>query len=180
MESVSSSKHDGVEKSFLIVVVSIEEATYQDHDEPFLKNGLATHKYPVGGLVCRHATGVLEMEHKENDGISVNVATRNMTKKRTDELPVKFKDEVTTEKLIQLQKEDSYIKFIIDYKNIDVKLGLQAYQGIEIKSIYLNQWDSLQFKTCILCRKLENNFRDEIMWQIVLPALIRAATLQYY
>ncbi|CAG2220667.1 unnamed protein product [Mytilus edulis] len=70
-----------------------------------------------------------------------------MTKNRTEELPEELKGEITPEKLIQSQKEDSDIKVISDYKNINVKPGWQdiSRHGNKVKS-YWNQWDSLEFR----------------------------------
>ncbi|CAC5405111.1 unnamed protein product [Mytilus coruscus] len=102
-----------------------------------------------------------------------------MAKNRTDELPVELIGEIAPEKLIQSQKEDSDIKVIIEYKNIDVKPGWHdvSRHGNKVKT-YWNQSDSLEFKNGILCRKFENISGDEIIWQIVLPKALKRAVME--
>ncbi|CAG2189090.1 unnamed protein product [Mytilus edulis] len=102
-----------------------------------------------------------------------------MTKNRTEELPEELKGEITPEKLIQSQKEDSDIKVISDYKNINVKPGWQdiSRHGNKVKS-YWNQWDSLEFRNGILCRKYENIPGDEVTWQIVLPKALKKVVME--
>ncbi|CAC5389689.1 Retrovirus-related Pol polyprotein from transposon 297 [Mytilus coruscus] len=124
VDIIFSREMENKKKKKKLQVVSLEKPIYQEHDDPIIKNGLATHTYPVENVVrSKNTTGISKIKHKVNNDIPVNVITRNMAKNRTDELPVELIGEIAPEKLIQSQKEDSDIKFIIDYKNIDVKPG---------------------------------------------------------
>ncbi|VDI14169.1 Hypothetical predicted protein [Mytilus galloprovincialis] len=169
-EKERSSLSEGKE---IFQVVSLEKPIYQENVDPFI-NGLATDAYPIKRVVRNKDTSELKIKHNMHIDIPVNVITRNMAKNRTEELPVELKGEITPEKLIQSQKEDSDIKVISDYKNINVKPGWQdiSRHGNKVKS-YWNQWDSLEFKNGILCRKFENIPGDEIIWQIVLPKALK-------
>ncbi|CAG2195151.1 unnamed protein product [Mytilus edulis] len=160
-------------------VVSLEKPIYQESVDPF-NNGLATDACPIKRVVHnKDTTSKLKIKRNMHIDIPVNVITRNMTKNRTEELPEELKGEITPEKLIQSQKEDSDIKVISDYKNINVKPGWQdiSRHGNKVKS-YWNQWDSLEFRNGILCRKYENIPGDEITWQIVLPKALKKVVME--
>ncbi|CAG2248426.1 unnamed protein product [Mytilus edulis] len=160
-------------------VVSLEKPIYQESVDPF-NNGLATDACPIKRVVHnKDTTSKLKIKRNMHIDIPVNVITRNMTKNRTEELPEELKGEITPEKLIQSQKEDSDIKVISDYKNINVKPGWQdiSRHGNKVKS-YWNQWDSLEFRNGILCRKYENIPGDEVTWQIVLPKALKKVVME--
>ncbi|CAC5395871.1 unnamed protein product [Mytilus coruscus] len=51
VDIIFSSEMENKEGKEILQVVSLEKPIYQEHDDPFIKNGLATHTYPVKNVV---------------------------------------------------------------------------------------------------------------------------------
>ena len=88
--------------------------------------------------------------------------------------------ECTARELRQSQLKDKTIGLIIRWKESqDVRPKWSEVSPCdEVTKRYWSQWDRLQMRNGVLCRKWESERGDKITWQLILPAELRQEIMQ--